>query len=175
MNPDAVFIATVSGAEGILTGLKAADIKAQVLSYDLFNTPTTTALPAAQGSIYAVQNFDLAASDDTTQGFVKVFKEQNGGKEPNSQQVQSANAIILTAELIAKLQKAGKDVNAANILAEGTALKEADLVGGPITIKRPGAYAISGIKLLTIANQATSPTKIFTVDEVTQMQKLAGL
>ncbi len=175
MQPDAVYIGMVGGAEAVLTAIREAGIPAQILSFDLFNTPQITGLSAAQGAVYAVQYFDLESKDAITAGFVKTFMAANDGKRPNAGQVQAANSIVLSAVLIGELQRAGKPVNGPNILELVKQRKQFDIIGGSTTIKYPGGYTVGAIGLVKIENKATSNFEVISGDEVGRLQAKAGL
>jgi branched-chain amino acid transport system substrate-binding protein len=175
MQPDAVYVGMVGGAEAVLTAIQEAGISAQILSFDLFNTPQITGLSAAQGAVYAVQYFDLESTDAITSGFVKTFMADNDGRRPNAGQVQAANAIVLSAVLIGELQRAGKPVNGPNILGLVKQKKQFDIIGGSTTIKYPGGFTVGAIGLVKIENKATSNFQVISGDEVGKLQAKAGL
>jgi branched-chain amino acid transport system substrate-binding protein len=175
MQPDAIYVAMIGGAEAVMTAIREAGIQAQILSFDLFNTPQITKLPAAQGAIYAVQYFDLDNPSSVTKGFVDAFKADNGGTAPNAGQVQAANSIVMSAVLIGELQRAGKPVTGDNLIGLVKTQKQFDLIGGPTTIKFPGAYTLSGIGLVQIQDSATHNIAIVSPDDLAKLQAKGGL
>lgn len=175
MKPDAIYIGMIGGAEAVMTAMREAGIESHILSFDLFNTPQITGLAAAQGAIYAVQHFDLTRDDPITQGFLEVFKAANDGQVPNAGQVQAANAIIMSAILIGELQREGKEVTGPNIIELIKTKKQFDLIGGPTTIRYPGAYTVSAIGLIKIEDGKATNFQVIDAETVAKLQAAAGL
>ena len=165
----------VGGAEAVMTAIRESGMQAQILSFDLFNTPQITGLSAAQGAVYAVQSFDLTSQDKVTQDFLAVFKAANGGKMPNSGQVQAANSIVLSAILFGALQREGKPVTGANVLDLIKRTPRFDLIGGPTSIKYPGAYTVGAIDLIKIDSSGAGRLAVIPAAEVMRLQTQAGL
>jgi branched-chain amino acid transport system substrate-binding protein len=175
MQPDAIYVGMVGGAEAMLTAIREAGIQAQILSFDLFNTPQITGLSAAQGAIYAVQYFDLKSADPITSGFLKTFAADNIGQMPNSGQVQAANSIVLSAVAMGELQKEGKEVSGANVLELIKRKKQFGIIGGTTTIKYPGGYTVGAIGLIKIDNKKIDGFQVISGEEVGKLQTKAGL
>ncbi len=137
-NPDAVYMASYGAQQiQIVKQLRDNGVTVPIVTYSAYGVPDALALPESEGLIFTSQSVNLTAGDPVTKRFVDDFKAKNG-KEPTAYNVNYYNAVRLYGLLAQALEKAGKDITGANLLAERKATKSFDLVGGTVSFQDNG-------------------------------------
>ena len=161
-HPDAVYIASYGAQQiQIVKQLRDNGVIAQFVTYSGYSVPDALALPASKGLIYTTQSVNFAASDPVTQRFVKDYKAKYK-RNPTAYNVNYYNAVRLFGLLAHSLEKAGKKVTGANLLAERKATAKFALVGGTVSFQ-PNGTLLAPIQINVIDGGAGRPVKTVNV------------
>ncbi len=139
LNADAVYLASYGAQQiQIVKQLRDNGVKSPIITYSAYGVPDALALPESEGMIFTSQSVNLTAGDAVTKRFVDDFKAKNAGKDPTAYNVNYYNAVRLYGVLAQALEKDGKPVTGANLLAQRKATKSFDLVGGTVSFQENG-------------------------------------
>ena len=165
LNADAVYVASYGAQQiQIVKQLRDNGVTTPIISYSAYGVPDALALPESDGLIFTSQSVNLTGGDAVTKRFVEDFKAKNAGKDPTAYQVNYYNAVRLYGLLAQALEKDGKPVTGANLLAQRKATKSFDMVGGtvsflengtllfPIEVKIIKAGKTEALKTVDVAN-----------------------
>jgi branched-chain amino acid transport system substrate-binding protein len=165
LNADAVYVASYGAQQiQIVKQLRDNGVTTPIISYSAYGVPDALALPESEGLIFTSQSVNLTGGDAVTKRFVEDFKAKNAGKDPTAYQVNYYNAVRLYGLLAQALEKDGKPVTGANLLAQRKATKSFDMVGGtvsfldngtllfPIEVKIIKAGKTEALKTVDVAN-----------------------
>lgn len=139
LNADAVYVASYGAQQiQIVKQLRDNGVTTPIISYSAYGVPDALALPESDGLIFTSQSVNLTGGDAVTKRFVEDFKAKNAGKDPTAYQVNYYNAVRLYGLLAQALEKDGKPVTGANLLAQRKATKSFDMVGGTVSFLENG-------------------------------------
>ena len=138
--PDAVFLATTSGASvpTIIRQIRDAGIDAQLVSYAGMDIPETLAEPGAEGMLFSSQSIDYETDNEITKYFVEEFEAQNPGERPTTLQANYCSEMSIIGTAIAALEERGDEVNGENLMQEIRDIATFEVVGGEVTFADDG-------------------------------------
>jgi ABC-type branched-subunit amino acid transport system substrate-binding protein len=138
-SPDLIFIASYGAQQvQLVKQLRDNGVDQQIASYSAFSAPDIGSLPEAKGALFTTPQIDLSSKDPVTQRFVKEYK-QKYGLPPTLYAANYYNAVRLFARLAVSLEKQHKPITGENLLAECSARRTIDLVGGEVLLPANGA------------------------------------
>ena len=138
--PDAIFLATTSGASvpTIIRQIRDAGIDAQLVSYAGMDIPETLAEPGADGMLFSSQSIDYKIDNELTNYFVEEFEAQNPGGLPTTLQANYCSLMSIIGTATASLEESGDEVNGENLMKELREIATFDVVGGEVTFQDDG-------------------------------------
>jgi ABC-type branched-subunit amino acid transport system substrate-binding protein len=137
-NPDAVYVAYFGQTMvALVKQMRDAGVDKMFVSYSAFDDPDMKALPAAEGSVYSSQKMDWSSSDKITARFVADFKKKYG-KDPTFYNANYYNAVWVTGQAMASLEKKKQPITGETLRNEILAIKTFDAVGGKMEFQPDG-------------------------------------
>lgn len=153
--PDAVYIATYGNQQvQLVKQLRDNGVSQPLASYSAMSLPSVLKLPEAKGLVYSSQQVSLNKDDPLTKRVQEDYKKKYG-KEPNMYVLNYYNAVLTFADLAAALEKAGKPVTGANLLAQRKATPTFQFVGATVSFAEDGTVK-SPIQINEIVGDGTS-------------------
>ena len=137
--------------------LRDNGVDQQIASYSAFSLPELVALPEAKGSLYTTQSIDWDSTDPVTKRFVDDYRAAHG-KTPTSYIANYYNAVRVFAILANELEKQGKEITGANLLAQRQATERFDLVGGTVSFQENGTL-LAPIQVVEVTGAGASEIK----------------
>jgi len=157
-NPDVVYIASYGAQQlQLLKQLRDNGVDQQIASYSAFSLPELVALREAKGSLYTTQSIDWDSTDPVTKRFVDDYRAAHG-KTPTSYIANYYNAVRVFAILANELEKQGKEITGANLLAQRQATEKFDLVGGTVAFQENGTL-LAPIQVVEVTGAGASEIK----------------
>jgi branched-chain amino acid transport system substrate-binding protein len=149
--PDLVYVASYGTQQTqIFKQLRDNGISQQLMTYSAGGTPSTAALPEADGLIFTSQAADWDATDPVTLRFVEGWRAKHGNN-PSTYAQNYYNAVLLYAQLLARLEKEGRPATGDN-LRQAIATGTFDLVGGRTRFSSNGVINNMPIQLNHVLN-----------------------
>jgi branched-chain amino acid transport system substrate-binding protein len=137
-NPDLVYVASFGTQQTqIFKQLRDNGVNQQLMTYSAGGTPSTAALPEADGLLFTSQAADWDATDPVTSRFVAGWRAKHKNN-PSTYAQNYYNATLLYSQLLERLEKEGKPAIGENLRQE-IATGTFDLVGGPTRFSSNGA------------------------------------
>jgi branched-chain amino acid transport system substrate-binding protein len=131
--PDVVYIASYGSQEvQIVKQLRDNGVSQQLAGYSAFSIPSVQALPEARGLLYTGQQVNWDKGDDLTKRVLADYKKKYN-KDPSVYVLNYYNAVVTFADLAARLEKEGKPITGANLLAERRAHPSFEFVGSSVS------------------------------------------
>jgi branched-chain amino acid transport system substrate-binding protein len=124
--PDAVFLATTSGASVPTIIRQIRDI------------PETLAEPGADGMLFSSQSIDYDIDNELTKYFVEQFEKQYPDDRPTTLQANYCSEMSIIGTAIKALEKSGDEVSGENLMKEIHDIGTFDVVGGEVTFADDG-------------------------------------
>jgi branched-chain amino acid transport system substrate-binding protein len=136
--PDLVYVASYgTQMTQIFKQLRDNGVTQQLMTYSAAGTPSTAALPEADGLIFTSQAADWEAADPVTARFVAGWRDRQKA-DPNAYAQNYYNATLLYAQMLERLEQEGKAATGSN-LRQAIAAGTFDLVGGRTRFTPNGA------------------------------------
>lgn len=160
--PDAVYIASYGAQQiQIVKQLRDNGVKVPFATYSGYSVHDALSAPASKGVIYTTQSVNFASKDKVTQRFVRDYKAKYH-RNPTAYNVNYYNAVRLFGLLAHSLEKQGKKITGANLLAERKATAKFALVGGTVSFQ-PNGTLLAPIQINVIENGAGKAVKTVSV------------
>jgi ABC-type branched-subunit amino acid transport system substrate-binding protein len=136
--PDLVYVASFGTQQTqIFKQLRDNGVNQQLMTYSAGGTPSTAALPEADGLLFTSQAADWEGTDLLTSRFVAGWRAKHKNN-PSTYAQNYYNATLLYAQLLERLEREGKLATGDN-LRQAIATGTFDLVGGRTRFSSNGA------------------------------------
>jgi ABC-type branched-subunit amino acid transport system substrate-binding protein len=137
-HPNIVYVASYGTQQMVIVKeLRAAGVNAQIVGYSGFDYPGTATASYDQGVIFTSENVNYQATNNMTTGFLKQWRRSHSSL-PSYYQVNSANSVLLYAELAKYVTAHHESLTGKNLLSAFHAKRTYDLIGGEITFRSNG-------------------------------------